>query len=32
MEYPLLIGLVALYFLCRGGDPYSLDRKIGREF
>lgn len=32
MEYPLLIGVVALYFLCRGGGPYSLDRKIGREF
>ena len=32
MEYPLLIGAAALYFLCRGGGPYSLDRKIGREF
>ena len=32
MEFPLLIGAVALYFLCRGGGPYSLDRKLGREF
>jgi putative oxidoreductase len=32
MEYPLLIGAVALYYLCRGGGPYSLDRRLGREF
>jgi putative oxidoreductase len=32
MEYPLLIGLTALYVLARGGGPYSLDRRIGREF
>jgi putative oxidoreductase len=32
MEFSLLIGLVALYFLCSGGGPYSLDRKLGREF
>lgn len=32
MEYPLLIGLAALYVLAQGGGAYSLDRKIGREF
>ena len=32
MEYPLLIGLVALYILARGGGAYSVDRAIGREF
>jgi putative oxidoreductase len=32
MEYPILIGLAALYFLIRGGGPWSLDRNvIGRE-
>ncbi len=31
MEYPLLIGICALFFLIRGGGPYSLDRMIGRE-
>jgi putative oxidoreductase len=31
-EYSLLILLVALYFLVRGGGACSLDRKLGREF
>jgi len=31
-EYSLLLLLVALYFLIRGGGGCSLDRKIGREF
>ncbi|MEJ0076103.1 MAG: DoxX family protein [Alphaproteobacteria bacterium] len=31
LEYSLLIGLVALVFLIRGGGDYSLDRKLGRE-
>ena len=31
MEYSLLIGVCALFFLIRGGGPYSLDHKIGRE-
>ena len=31
MEYPLLIGACALFFLIRGGGDYSLDRAIGRE-
>ncbi len=30
-EYPLLIGICALFFLIRGGGPWSLDRTIGRE-
>lgn len=30
-EYPLLWGVVALYFAIRGGGPYSLDARIGRE-
>jgi putative oxidoreductase len=30
-EYALLIGICALYFLIRGGGPWSLDRTIGRE-
>ncbi|HZN30731.1 MAG TPA: DoxX family protein [Xanthobacteraceae bacterium] len=30
-EYPLLIGLCALFFLIRGGGQCSLDRMIGRE-
>jgi putative oxidoreductase len=32
MEYPLLWLIVFLYFMIRGGGPYSVDRKIGREF
>lgn len=30
-EYPLLWGVVALAFLVRGGGPYSLDARLGRE-
>jgi len=30
-EFPLLIGVCALYFLLRGGGYWSLDRTIGRE-
>jgi len=30
-EYTLLWGLVALAIWWRGGGPYSLDRRIGRE-
>jgi putative oxidoreductase len=30
-EYVLLWGLVALAIALRGGGPYSLDRKLGRE-
>jgi putative oxidoreductase len=30
-EFPLLIGICALFFLIRGGGHCSLDRTIGRE-
>jgi len=30
-EYPLLWGLVLFAIALRGGGPYSLDRKLGRE-
>ena len=30
-EYPLMWGLVLLAIALRGGGPFSLDRKIGRE-
>jgi putative oxidoreductase len=30
-EYPLLWGIVALYFVVRGGGRYSVDAAIGRE-
>jgi putative oxidoreductase len=30
-EYPLLWGLMFLAVALRGGGPYSLDRRIGRE-
>ena len=30
-EYPLVLGLVMFAISLRGGGPYSLDRKIGRE-
>jgi putative oxidoreductase len=30
-EYPLFWGIVALSFVIRGGGPYSLDAKLGRE-
>jgi putative oxidoreductase len=31
-EYPLFWGLINLAILMRGGGPYSLDRRFGREF
>jgi putative oxidoreductase len=31
-EFPLLILLVGVVFLIRGGGDYSLDKKLGREF
>ena len=31
MEYPILIGACALFFLIRGGGHCSVDRTIGRE-
>jgi putative oxidoreductase len=32
MEYPILIGVCALFFLIRGSGPWSVDHKIlGRE-
>jgi putative oxidoreductase len=31
MEFALFMGLIALAIFIRGGGPYSLDRKIGRE-
>ena len=31
-EFPLMWGVAALFFLIRGGGPYSVDRAIGREF
>ena len=30
-EYPLMWGLLFFAIALRGGGPYSLDRKIGRE-
>jgi putative oxidoreductase len=30
-EYPLMWGLIMLAVALRGGGPYSLDRKLGRE-
>lgn len=32
LEYSLIIGMVALVFLIRGGGRYSLDAQIGRAF
>jgi putative oxidoreductase len=32
MEYALLMGIVALAILLRGGGRYSVDHYIGREF
>ena len=32
MEYSILILLVALVFLIRGGGEYSADKAIGKEF
>ena len=31
MEYPILIGVCALFFLLRGGGRCSVDHMIGRE-
>jgi putative oxidoreductase len=31
-EYPLMWGLVMLAIAFRGGGPWSLDRRIGRQF
>ncbi len=31
MEYPILIGVCALFFLIRGGGRCSVDHAIGRE-
>ena len=31
-EYPLLWGMLALFFAVKGGGAYSLDRKLTREF
>jgi putative oxidoreductase len=31
MEYPLLIGVVALVFLIKGGGRYSIDHALGKE-
>ena len=30
-EYPLMWGLVMLAIALRGGGPYSIDRRLGRE-
>lgn len=32
IEMPLLWGLMALAVLIKGGGPYSIDARIGREF
>jgi putative oxidoreductase len=31
-EYPLMWAAAALFFLVRGGGPYSVDRALGKEF
>jgi putative oxidoreductase len=31
MEYPILIGIVALVFLIKGGGRFSVDHALGRE-
>jgi putative oxidoreductase len=31
-EFPAMWGLLFVAILLRGGGPYSLDRKLGREF
>ena len=30
-EFPLMWGLIMFAIALRGGGPYSLDRKLGRE-
>lgn len=32
IEYPLMWGLILLAIALRGGGPWSVDRKLGREF
>jgi putative oxidoreductase len=32
IEYPLVLTLVVLHYLVRGGGPWSVDARIGREF
>ncbi|MBM3531067.1 MAG: DoxX family protein [Alphaproteobacteria bacterium] len=32
IEYPLVLSLVVLHYLVRGGGPWSVDAKLGREF
>jgi len=31
MEYPILIGIVALVFLIKGGGRFSVDQALGKE-
>lgn len=31
-EYPLLLCVVSLYLVIRGGGPYSVDAKMSKEF
>ena len=31
MEYPILIGIVALVFLIKGGGRFSIDHALGKE-
>lgn len=31
IEYPLMLGFIALMISIHGGGPYSIDRRIGRE-
>ncbi len=31
-EYPLLLAVISLYLIIRGGGPYSADSKMGKEF
>jgi putative oxidoreductase len=32
IEYPLVLSLMMLHFLVRGGGAWSVDAKLGREF
>ena len=32
MEYPLMWGVAALFFVIRGGGAYSVDRAVSKEF
>ncbi|RWH72958.1 MAG: DoxX family membrane protein [Mesorhizobium sp.] len=32
IEYPMILGFVALFIWARGGSVYSIDRLVGREF